>query len=179
MRHRRRRSVRSVQTSLVCTVPLHLHVNFNLNVHFNLNQLPPQLACLELIALLFYASLFGSKRKWISVSQTPITPSFACTTQRRKMVPKCRLRRPILSLMPVPAQRRTRMVSCMLKRRPETKKKSGWMGVQWLRPRPVRSIIRRCPRLRPGPVDVRIGRARGCHGRHALQRHALRRHALW
>lgn len=169
--------------ALVCTSARSLAFsrNLNLNINFNFNQLPPQPACLELIALCFYASLFGSKmKKWISVPHNPITPSFACSTQITKMVPKCRLRRPILALMPVPAQRRTRMVSYMLKRRrPKTKKRSGWMGIQCLRPRSVRSIVRRCPRLRPGPVDVRIGRARGCHGRHALQWHALRRHSLW
>lgn len=131
-------------------------------------------------SLLLRQFVWLKNETWISVPHNPITPSFACSTQITKMVPKCRLRRPILALMPVPAQRRTQMVSYMLKRRrPKTKKRSGWMGIQCLRPRPVRSIVRRCPRLRPGPVDVRIGRARGCHGRHALQRHALRRHSLW
>lgn len=54
------------------TVTLHLHLNFNLNIDFNLNQLPPQPACLELIALCFYASLFGSKRKYGYQSPKPL-----------------------------------------------------------------------------------------------------------
>lgn len=52
-----------------------LHVcnlNLNLNINFNFNQLPPQPACLELVALCFYASLFGSKMK--HGYQSPITP---------------------------------------------------------------------------------------------------------
>lgn len=60
----------------VCTVPCIFHGNFNLNlnlnINFNFNQLPPQPACLELVALCFYASLFGSKMK--HGYQSPITP---------------------------------------------------------------------------------------------------------
>lgn len=60
----RRRSVHALSSARLHG-PLHFHGNFNLNlnINFNFNQLPPQPACLELVALCFYASLFGSKMK--------------------------------------------------------------------------------------------------------------------